>query len=359
MFGVTPAKPKGRSTQETNTNPTTPTHIVEKSPPETLSLFSSEPSSRPTVPPLETLQRPVEVSSNLYSQPQRKHLTRLQRVRLSKRATQTSSPSQRENFVSRLSQATIPSPVPPPITREEKALPSMSTRRRVGSVFLGVALRTLVETGKATILCRMVIGASPAVQFFELQSTKELVEAIIEEELAVVAVAAPLWLPGEGLSEITAREVEDPEMWVARPWTRSTFVAALGFARVELEGSAPGLAARGRFLRESLAKHGILPSMVPASPEDDAPRLIEVHTGLSLKALRGTDRRQENIPDGRRVRRVVEAEVGEVQLPQHPDQRHLDALTAAWTALKFSQGAAWCPQGSSVHSGFVVIPFLA
>src|SRR5262249_45730584 len=105
-----------------------------------------------------------------------------------------------------------------------------------GPAYLGVALRSSLERGRGSILCRLTPGARPAAVFRELATTQAILDAVTSEEaLAVVAVAAPLWLPGEGIARnIAAREGDDPELWVARPWTRSPFVSALGFARVEL-----------------------------------------------------------------------------------------------------------------------------
>lgn len=244
--------------------------------------------------------------------------------------------------------------------RSEQQGRALREERARGPVYIGVALRASVAPGRATILCRLVVGERPAAQFQELTLSARVVEAIAREQPAVVAVAAPLWLPGEGIErDLIGLERADPDLWVARPWTRSPFVAALGFSRVELEGSAPGLAARGRFLREALVARGILPKMHPATQEDPGPRLIEVHPGLTLAALTNAAQgRAENVPPGRRLRRAVEDEAGPVDIPQEADTRHRDALAAAWTALKFARGAAWSPEGSSLTGGFVVVPFL-
>jgi hypothetical protein len=249
---------------------------------------------------------------------------------------------------------------------------------RKGPVFVGVALRASLEPGRATIVCRLGLGSKPAAVFREVSTTKQIVQSLLEDGVSVIAVAAPLWLPGEGLSlsgnasqagnlsqaggiddEFAALEKEDPDLWVARPWTRSPFVGALGFARVELEGSSPGLAARGRCLREALAHHHIFPRMTPATQDDPGARIIEVHPGLTLAALaNAASKDAEKLPPGRRLRRAVEEEAGPVDIPLDADARHRDALAAAWTALKFSKGAAWSPEGSSLQAGFVVVPFL-
>jgi hypothetical protein len=232
--------------------------------------------------------------------------------------------------------------------------------RRKGPVFVGVALRASLEPGRATIVCRLGLGSKPAAVFREVSTTKQIVQCLLEDGIAVIAVAAPLWLPGEGIEEeLASLEREDPDLWVARPWTRSPFVGALGFARVELEGSSPGLAARGRCLREALAQHNIFPRMNPATQDDPGPRIIEVHPGLTLAALaNAANKDAEKLPPGRRLRRAVEEEAGPVDIPMDADGRHRDALAAAWTALKFSKGAAWSPEGSSLQAGFVVVPFL-
>jgi hypothetical protein len=238
--------------------------------------------------------------------------------------------------------------------------------RRKGPVFVGVALRASLEPGRATIVCRLGLGSKPAAVFREVSTTKQIVQCLLEDGIAVIAVAAPLWLPGEDPGrpgsieeELASLEKEDPDLWVARPWTRSPFVGALGFARVELEGSSPGLAARGRCLREALAQQNIFPRMTPATLDDPGPRIIEVHPGLTLAALaNAASKDTEKLPPGRRLRRAVEEEAGPVDIPLDADGRHRDALAAAWTALKFSKGAAWSPEGSSLQAGFVVVPFL-
>jgi hypothetical protein len=233
-------------------------------------------------------------------------------------------------------------------------------RHRKVPIFIGVALRASLEPGRATILCRLALGEKPAALFREVSTTKQIVQCLTEDGVTVIAVAAPLWLPGEGIEEeLITLEKDDPELWVARPWTRSPFVRALGFSRVELEGSSPGLAARGRCLREALAQYHIHPRMTPATQDDPGPRLIEVHPGLALAALANTaEKDSEKLPPGRRLRRAVEEEAGPVEIPLDADARHRDALAAAWTAMKFAKGAAWSPEGSSIQAGFVVVPFL-
>jgi predicted RNase H-like nuclease len=71
----------------------------------------------------------------------------------------------------------------------------------------------------------------------------------------------------------------------------------------------------------------------------DDPRVVEVHPELSFAALVGTPLPPKRTPEGRAARLAALAPwAGALDVPRGTD--HLDALAVAWTAWRWSSGAA-------------------